>query len=172
MLSIPPEQDLTLLLTALHAAVDAEVLRRLAAAGHPRLRGSHGYVFQHLVQGPMRITDLARKLGMTLQGASKVVLELEQLGYVGRRVDPDDRRNRIVELTAHGWAGIEAGRAARAAVTADLRAVLGEPAAADLVDALQRLADHTGGLRELLARRLRPGLWPVGDATAAQDSTS
>jgi DNA-binding MarR family transcriptional regulator len=166
MMSIPPEQDLTLLLTALHAAVNAEVVRRIAAAGHPRLRVSHGYVFQHLVGGPARISDLARKLGMTLQGASKMVVELEQLGYVSRRVDPDDRRNRIVELTAHGWAGIEAGREARAAVTADLRAVLGEPAAGELISALQRLAEHTGGLRELLARRLRPGLWPDAEAMA------
>lgn len=111
----------------------------------------------------MRITDLAQKLGMTLQGASKIVLELEQLGYVVRHVDPDDRRNRIVELTPHGWAGIEAGRTARAAVTADLRAVLGEPTAGDLIAGLQRLAEHTGGLRELLSRRLRPGQWPENE---------
>ena len=156
MISIPPEQDLSLLFAALSAATNAEVVRRIAAAGHPDLRPAHGYVFQHLIAGPARITELAGKLGMTVQGASKLVAELEQLGYVDRQVDPGDRRNRIVALTTRGWAGIEAGRAARAAVTAELRAALGEPAADTLVAALQRLAEHTGGLTALLARRLRP----------------
>ena len=156
MKSIPPEQDLPLLFAALNAATNAEVVRRLAAAGHADLRPAHGYVFQHLIAGPARITELADKLGMTVQGASKLVAELERHGYVDRRVDPGDRRNRIVALTARGWAGIEAGRAARAAVTAELRAALGEPAADTLVGALQRLAEHTGGLTALLARRLRP----------------
>src|SRR3712207_6233710 len=121
MMSIPPEQDLSLLFAALNSATNAEVVRRIAAAGHPDLRPAHGYVFQHLIAGPARITELAGKLGMTVQGASKLVAELEQLGYVERRVDPGDRRNRIVALTARGWAGIEAGRAARAAVTTELR---------------------------------------------------
>ncbi len=156
MQSIPPEQDLTLLFAALNAAASAEVTRRIAAAGHPHLRPAHGYVFQHLIVGPACVSELAGKLGMTVQGASKLVNDLERLGYVSRRVDPADLRNRIVELTARGWDGIEAGRAARAALTAELRAVLGEPAADDLIAALRQLAEATGGLQTLLARRLRP----------------
>src|SRR5579885_1202213 len=101
---LPPERDLPLLFAALHAAANANVVRRIAAAGHPDLRPTHGYVFQHLIPGPSRITELADKLGMTLQGASKLVIELERLGYVTRRPDPADGRNRIVELTERGWA--------------------------------------------------------------------
>jgi DNA-binding MarR family transcriptional regulator len=155
-MSISPEEDLALLFAALNAAVTAEVVRRLATAGFGDLRPTHGYVFQHLIPGPARIGDLAIKLGMTQQGASKLVVELEDLGYVLRRVDPEDHRNRFVELTARGWAGIEAGREARAAVTTELRAVLGDQAAADLIASLQKLAEYTGGLQTLLARRLRP----------------
>jgi DNA-binding MarR family transcriptional regulator len=156
MPSIPPEHDLVLLFAALNAAVTAEVVQRIAAAGFGDLRPAHGYVFQHLVPGPARISDLAAKLGMTQQGASKLVVELEELGYVSRRVDPDDHRNRFVALTPRGWAGIEAGREARAAITAEFLAVLGDRPAADLVASLQKLAAHTGGLQTLLARRLRP----------------
>jgi DNA-binding MarR family transcriptional regulator len=162
-MSSTPEQDLTLLVTALDAAARAEVTRRIAAAGYPDLRPAHGYVFQHLVVGPARVTDLAHKLGMTAQGASKLVVDLERLGYVVRRTDPADRRNRIVELTPRGWAGIEAGRTARAAVTAAWRAALGEPAAEAFVAALHQLAVQSGGLRQLLERRLRPEL-SVDDA--------
>ncbi|MFN8514143.1 MAG: MarR family transcriptional regulator [Thermomicrobiales bacterium] len=156
MMSIPAEEDLTLLFAALNAATSAEIVRRIAAAGHPDLRPAHGYVFQHLMGGPMRVSELGEKLGMTAQGASKLVIELEGLGYVERRGDPGDGRNRYVALTAKGEAGIEAGRAARAAVTAELRAVLGEAAADQVVAGLRQLAEHSGGLAALLGRRLRP----------------
>ena len=155
---LPPEQDLVLLFTALHAACDAEVVRRIAEDGFGDLRPTHGYVFQHLVPGPVAISELARRLGMTAQGASKLVIELEGYGYVARQTDPADRRSHTVTLLERGWAAIEAGRAARAAVTAQLREVLGDPAADALVASLQQLAEQTGGLRTLLARRLRPGL--------------
>jgi DNA-binding MarR family transcriptional regulator len=157
MLSTPPDRDLVLLFTALHAACDADVLRRLDALGFGDLRPAHGYVFQHLVPGSAAIGDLARKLGMTAQGASKLVIELEQLGYVTRTTDPRDRRSHDVSLTERGWAAIDAGRTARAEITSRLLDHLGESAANDLIRSLQRLAEHTGGLETLLARRLRPG---------------
>ena len=158
MVGLAVAQDLVLLFTALHAACDAEVVRRIAADGFDDLRPAHGYVFQHLVPGPIAISELARRLGMTPQGASKLAIELERFGYVARQTDPSDRRSHAVTLTERGWAAIESGRAARAAVTAELRVTLGEPAADRLVSSLQHLAEHTGGLRTLLARRLRPGL--------------
>jgi DNA-binding MarR family transcriptional regulator len=156
MMSIPPEEDLTLLVTALHAAFDAESLTRLAEAGLGDLRQTHGYLFQHLVPGPIRVSDLAHKLRMTPQGASKFVIELESLGYVRRRLDPDDQRNRMVELTERGWAGIQAAREIRAAINDEVRTLLGEAEMTLLIDALRRLAEETGGLQELLGRRLRP----------------
>jgi DNA-binding MarR family transcriptional regulator len=154
---LPPDHDLVLLFTALHAACDVEVVRRIADDGFGDLRPAHGYVFQHLVPGPVAISELARRLGMTAQGASKLVIELEGYGYVSRQTDPGDRRSHTASLTERGWAAIEAGRTARAAVTAQLREYLGSPAADALVASLQQLAEQTGGLRTLLARRLRPG---------------
>jgi DNA-binding MarR family transcriptional regulator len=145
-----------MLLTALHAGATAAVTRRLDAAGFADLRPAHGYVFQHLVGGPMRVTELARKLGMTAQGASKSVIELEGMGYVVRQSDPQDQRNRPISLTRRGWEAIEASRVARAAVNAELMEATGPEAGEELMAMLQRLAERTGGLRELLARRLRP----------------
>lgn len=146
-----------LLFAALNAACDAAVVRRLEAAGFPDVRPAHGYVFQHLLVEPHRITDLARKLGMTAQGASKLVIEMEGHGYVARRGDPADARNRVVTLADRGRAVIAAGRTARAAVIAELLAGLPPADAETLLASLGRLAEQTGGLRELLARRLRPG---------------
>ena len=145
-----------MLLTALHAGATAAVTRHMDDAGFSDLRPAHGYVFQHLVEGPMRVTALARKLGMTAQGASKSVIELERMGYVVRLSDPGDQRNRPVALTQHGWAAIEASRVARAIVNTELMEAAGPGAGEELMAMLQQLAERTGGLRELLARRLRP----------------
>lgn len=146
--------DLTLLFTALAAACEERVRARMAEAGHPGVRPVHGYVFQHLLTGPVRVTDLAGLLGMTPQGASKVAAEMERIGYVTRRVSGDDQRVRAIELTERGHAAVEAGRAARRAVTGELLAGLPDPE--PFLDALTALSDRTGALDDLMARRLKP----------------
>ncbi|MFB9908698.1 MarR family winged helix-turn-helix transcriptional regulator [Allokutzneria oryzae] len=150
-----PENDLVLLLTALSAGVDRQVRAALADRGFPDVRDSHGFVFQHLLLGPARVSDLAVKLGMSPQGASKLTAEMERAGYVRRVTDQADQRNRLVELADRGRELIEAGRRARAEVNADLRAALGE-SAGPFEAALRALAERSGGLTELLSRRLRP----------------
>lgn len=116
----------------------------------------HSYVFQHLLSGPKTIGELADLLGVTQQGASKSVAELERLGYVARQVAEGDLRVRQVHLTERGQAAIDAGRAARADVRADLEELLGARGLAVFLRALRRVAEHTGGLETLTTRRLRP----------------
>jgi DNA-binding MarR family transcriptional regulator len=155
--SAPPiEQDVQLLLMAAAAGTTEAVVRRLAEAGFGDLRPSHHYVFQHLVLGPTAIAELAGRLGMTAQGASKLVIELEQLGYVRRAAGAVDRRTHLVELTERGRALIEAGRIARAAVTAEAEHLLGPAALRRLLVMLRRVAEHSGGLEMLASRRIRP----------------
>ncbi|GAB1817751.1 MarR family winged helix-turn-helix transcriptional regulator [Herbidospora sp. RD11066] len=149
-----PSRDLTLMFAALAAVCEERVRARMAGAGHPDVRPVHGYVFQHLLTGPVRVTDLAELLGMTPQGASKVAAEMERIGYVTRRVSGDDQRVRAIELTPRGREAIEAGRAARLAVTEELLAGLPEPE--PFLDDLADLSERTGALRDLMARRLKP----------------
>jgi DNA-binding MarR family transcriptional regulator len=158
MSSAPPplETDVQLLLTAAAAGASDAVLRRLAAAGFGDLRPSHGYVFQHLLLQPMPISELARRLGMTAQGASKLVIELEELGYVHRQPAAEDRRTHLVELTRRGRDLVDAGREARAAVTADVEQLLGPSGLKRFLAMLRQVATHSGGLETLTARRIRP----------------
>jgi DNA-binding MarR family transcriptional regulator len=152
---LQPQDDLLLLLTAAWSAANERVLARTAAAGFGDLRPSHGYLFQHLIPGPLPVGEVARRLGVTPQGASKAIGELEAMGYLGRRADEADQRARIVALTERGWAAVEAGRVARAEVTAELRAMVGEAEAERLIASLRRLAVASGGLAALTGRRLR-----------------
>lgn len=154
-MSREPRDDLTLLLTAASASANERVLQRLATRDFADLRYSHGFLIQHLVTGPIAVSTLAERLGITQQGASKALSELEAMGYTRRNVAEFDQRVRLAELTDRGWGAIEAARQARAAVTEELLGLLGADAPAFLA-ALRRLAEASGGLERLLSRRLRP----------------
>ena len=120
-------QDLELSLAAQFAAwaMLDEVTARLAADGYDDTRFADGVVFQHLVDGPRSVTDLAARMEVTQQAASKSVADLEARGYVSRRPDPDDGRARLVALTARGHGIVDAARRHRAAVDAEVAGQVG-----------------------------------------------
>jgi DNA-binding MarR family transcriptional regulator len=91
-----------LLLQALRA-VEAGSVQRLRERGHDLVRTGHIPVFSQLGGGPLRITDLAGRAGMTRQMMGRLVRELQDAGYVRTDADPVDQRAIIVALTDHGW---------------------------------------------------------------------
>jgi DNA-binding MarR family transcriptional regulator len=151
-----PAADLPL--TALFAgwAMADEVQRRIAADGMGDLRFADGFVFQHLVPGPLPIGALGERMGVTQQAASKAVADLERRGYVERVAGAEDARVRSVSLTARGRAAIEAGRRHRAALEAELAERLGPRR----VESARRLLADVGGAlgadAAVRGRRVRP----------------
>jgi len=91
----------TLLLYAFKA-FDRELFSVLNAAGHKNLRSKHGAVLANLETEGTRATLLARRAGVGTSAMGEVVDELERLGYVVRRVDPNDRRAKLVVPTQSG----------------------------------------------------------------------
>jgi DNA-binding MarR family transcriptional regulator len=154
MTTADDELDLVLAALLMGLALNERVTARIAAAGHPDLRFSHGFVFQHMVPGPLPIGELARRLSVSQQAASKAALELERLGYLERSPDPSDGRVRRVGLSARGRAAVEAGREARAAVAEELAATLGRERAAALRGELLAALDAAGGMEAVRARRV------------------
>jgi len=59
--------------------------------------------------GPISVTELAGVLGTPLTTMSDIVRRLEGRGHVARRVNPDDARSTLLELTASGDAVSRAG---------------------------------------------------------------
>src|SRR5262245_26964352 len=116
----PAEADLSLASLFAGWAMADEIQRRLAADGFGDLRFADGFVFQHLVGGPVTIGVLAERLAVTQQAASKSVADLERRGYVARAADPDDARVRRVALTPRGDGAIAAAREHRAALAGEL----------------------------------------------------
>jgi DNA-binding MarR family transcriptional regulator len=118
--SEPVQADLSLAALFAGWALADEVQRRLATDGFDDLRFADGFVFQHLVAGPVTVGVLAERLGVTQQAASKSAADLARRGYVVRRPDPDDARARLVALSPRGRQAIEAARRHRAALAAEL----------------------------------------------------
>ena len=83
--------------------------------GH-RLTARHGAVLAQLVaQQLISVTDLARRLGLSLSTASELVGDLSRAGLVDRQEDPANRRRTLVSLTEQHRPAFEAFVAARAA---------------------------------------------------------
>ena|SRR5438105_2867977 len=133
-----------------------DVLAFTADQGFPELRHSHGYVFQHLMHGPISINALAERLGMTPQGASKAIIELEGMGFVRRVRVAADARTRLVELTERGQEAIDASRAARAELNRRYRKLIGKKAHRQLMVAMRELAVKSGSLEKMSGRKMRP----------------
>lgn len=86
---------------AYRSLVDA-LHEELWARGWHDVRPAFGFVLLAARQGPTTSTDLAELMGTTKQAASKLVDGMEGAGYVRRRSDAADARQRPVELTARG----------------------------------------------------------------------
>src|SRR5438128_1677151 len=94
--------DLGILLTlALRAFVD-QLHRELDVRGFADVRPAFGVVFRALREEPLTLTDLASRLGVTKQAASKVVDEMVELRLVRRRASPTDARAKLLVLTPRG----------------------------------------------------------------------
>jgi DNA-binding MarR family transcriptional regulator len=127
----------------------AELHRRMVTEGLAELRFSDGVVFQHVLAGPLSITELAGRMGVTQQAASKAVAQMEG-------ASPDDARARLLHLTAAGRAAIEAGRRHRAELEAELAAEFGGDRVADARDLLAAVITRFGADEAVRTRRIRP----------------
>ena len=64
-------------------------------------------------EGDASTASLAQRRGVRHQSQSRTVKDLEALGYIARREDPQDRRGFLVTLTQQGLAALDRDRRAR-----------------------------------------------------------
>jgi DNA-binding MarR family transcriptional regulator len=91
-------------------AVQRHMLERLHERGFDDLDAAHINVFQYPGPQGRRPSELASRLRMSKQAVNYLLGELERLGYLERRPDPDDLRSKRVALTPRGTAAIGAIR--------------------------------------------------------------
>jgi len=91
--------------------------------------------------GPIRLNDLATRMGVSAPTASRSVDALHELGLVERVVDPNDRRAVRIELSAQGKAKLEERKARASVAFAPAVAVLSESDRRQLSDLLRRMTE-------------------------------
>lgn len=104
--------------------------------GKSSLSFSQIVVLTMLVDGPLRLGQVAGNLGITSGSATPLVDGLERRGLVERRSDPSDRRAVLVGLSAKGFALMEQSRTDWRAFVSDLLKRLSPEAVSELLNAL------------------------------------
>jgi DNA-binding MarR family transcriptional regulator len=138
----------------------------LAAAGFDDRRYPDGRVLRICARTPnVTISQIGRELGMTRQGAGKIVASLRDRQYVTLNTSPKSSREKVVALTSRAEDFLAAQRKAARQLDDRLRAELGVEA----FDGLQRLLQALGANEELDPGRHMPGAAIRADLLDAQD---
>jgi DNA-binding MarR family transcriptional regulator len=87
-------------------AVQQRMLERLHESGFGDFDAAYLTVFQYPGPQGARPSELAVRLRMSKQALNYLLGELERLGYLERRADPDDLRSKRIALTPRGVAAV------------------------------------------------------------------
>jgi DNA-binding MarR family transcriptional regulator len=87
-------------------AVQRRMLELLHERGFDDLDAAHLNVFQYPGPQGARPSELAAQLGISKQALNYLLGELERLGYLERRPDPDDLRSKRIVLMPRGTSAI------------------------------------------------------------------
>jgi DNA-binding MarR family transcriptional regulator len=122
----------------------------MAAAGFGERRFPDGRALR-LCSNPAgsTISAIGREIGITRQGAAKVVAQLSDRGYVSVANSASSGREKSVTVTALGIKYLEAQRSAAKSIEVELRSALGEAG----FSALRTLLDTLGGQGEQIRMR-------------------
>jgi len=106
------------------------------------LRTSHTALFPHIdLEHGTRLTELARRVGISKQAVAQLVDELESFGMLERRPDPEDGRAKRIAFSTSGRGALVDGLEALAEVEAELRARVGSKAMASLKESVEKLLE-------------------------------
>ncbi len=96
------------------------------------VRVAHTTLLPHIDLQGTRLTELARRLGVTKQAAGQLVDELEAMGLLERAPDPADARAKLVCFSARGKKALLEGLGTLQDMEAELETLLGGADAATL----------------------------------------
>jgi DNA-binding MarR family transcriptional regulator len=139
MHAVATDQHLVALLGSVKDDLLEEMYHRVAAAGYPGLRPSHGCVFRYLDVDGSRLAELAERSGMTKQAFGEHVANVEALGYVERVADPQDGRAKLVVPTPRGREALILGRQVFADLEREWEEAIGVERVRGLRETLQEI---------------------------------
>lgn len=140
--------DFGVLLGQSYQAFVRQLHAHLAERGHHVLGASYGYVLRTLAENALTASQLGERLGITAQGAAKVVDEMVRHGYVERRADPGDKRAKLLHLSDRGRDMLETVRAFHAEYERELIARVGADQVATVRAVLSEIISADSGAEQ------------------------
>ena len=118
--------------------------------GEGGLRPKHGAVIANIDRAGTRPSVLADRAGMTRPAMGELIDELEELGYVERVPDPEDRRAKLIKPTAKTLKRQRLAREVNDEIEAAYLERLGEARYRQLRRALADLVELTATVAEVV----------------------
>ncbi len=120
-------------------ALRARMLQALHHEGFDDIVAAHFAILNYPGPDGRRPGEIAAQSGMSKQALHYLLGQLETLGYLERRADPDDQRSKRVHLTERGYAAAQTIRAAVAEVEDEWARAVGRTEFEQLRALLRRL---------------------------------
>jgi DNA-binding MarR family transcriptional regulator len=139
---IPRGQNWGKLLANSKKQFEEWVTGRLFAGGHNQFKFTYMPVFMNIPLEGVNNNELAAKVRVTKQAMSKVVKELQDMGYIKSKVSPHDKRNSIVSLTEKGKKMVLECRSAMTELMNEYRAAIGKKNFDTMMSTLQEIIDY------------------------------
>ena len=118
-----------------------DALNLLHELGHLRLTLFHTILISHLDIEGTRISELAKRAGVTKQAISQIASELDKLGYVKCGKDPSDRRAVLIYFTQKGKTALRDAYKIKLELEKRYSEMIGESTMGDLRDTLSKLVN-------------------------------
>jgi DNA-binding MarR family transcriptional regulator len=131
------------------------IYEAVVSQGYGSLSRAHVALFRHESLEGQRPIRLAEQMNVTRQSINDLLRDMEQMGLMTLGADRDDRRARVIRLTARGRRLDAAVRAQAIAAERELAAVLGARRFKALRDALVKLESTARRVADPSERPLR-----------------
>jgi len=132
------KSTLQLLFKAARLLNERAIGRVRERSGQP-VRVAHTTLLPHIDLEGTRLTEIARRLGVTKQAAGQLVDELVDMGTLERVPDPEDARAKLVRFTPRGKQALLAGLAVLTELEGELAKSLGKKRVSELHDTLRAI---------------------------------
>ena len=126
------------LLRLAHQVARSRLLQGLVDRGLGDIDAAYFSLFQYPAIDGMRPIALAKQLGVSKQALNHLLGQLEKLGYLQRRRDPESGHT-LIHYTERGWLAIESNIASVRQLEAEWQRQLGKQRFADLKETLREL---------------------------------
>jgi len=143
-MAVAENSTLGALLRDPYRLIQRRLYAQLAESGFGDVTPAHSAVFRNLTADGSRISDLAKRAGMTKQSMGYLVETLTRLGYLELRPDPSDGRAKNVFLTPRGEQLVSTLRRLSLRLETQLRRQIGDAPIESLRLLLQQLTDTLG----------------------------